>query len=448
MDAILVIEDDRTFARIVEGFLKKSGYAVKLSENGKDGIERFREAAFSLVLMDFRLPDTTGYDLLVRMKSEKPDVPVILMTSFNDLRTAVRAIKAGAFEYITKPINPDELQLLIAQALQKKAEPKTSSKPITRRYVEGSSAVARKMYEYISVVAPTEMTVILEGESGTGKENAAQAIHGMSKRAIGPFVAVECGALSKELAGSELFGHVKGAFTGAVVNKTGQFEAANGGTLFLDEVGNLSYDVQVKLLRAIQERVIQPLGSTKNVRVDVRIITATNDNLQQEVKSGNFREDLYHRLNEFKIQVPALRQRGDDLAFFIDFFREEANNELNRSVETFDEEVIRIFKKYDWPGNLRELKNTIRRAVLLTPGNLVTAEVLPPDLIRTANEPKPLTAESPETGYDLKALQEKQEREMIIRTLEEVRFNKAKAARLLNIDRKTLYLKMEKYNIH
>lgn len=447
MDAILVIEDDRTFARIVEGFLTKLGYAVTLSGNGKDGIERFREGTFSLVLMDFRLPDTTGYDLLVKMKADKPDVPVILMTSFTDLRTAVRAIKAGAFEYITKPINPDELQLLIAQALQKRTEPKTG-KPKTKRYVEGSSAAAKKMYEYISVVAPTEMTVILEGESGTGKENAAQTIHSLSKRAAGPFVAVDCGALSKELAGSELFGHVKGAFTGAVANKTGQFETANGGTLFLDEVGNLSYDVQVKLLRAIQERVIQPLGSTKNVKVDVRIITATNENLLQEVKSGTFREDLYHRLNEFKIQVPALRERSEDLELFIDFFREEANQELNRNVKTFDDEVVPIFKTYDWPGNLRELKNTIRRAVLLTPGEVVKTEVLPPDLIRTANEQKTVTIDPQETGYDLKALQEKQEREMIIRTLEEVRYNKAKAARLLNIDRKTLYLKMEKYNIH
>ncbi|MBX2967238.1 MAG: sigma-54-dependent Fis family transcriptional regulator [Cyclobacteriaceae bacterium] len=445
MNAILVVEDDRTFARIVEGFLTKLGYTTLVALTGKEGLDKFYKETVNLVLLDFRLPDATGYELLVKMKSEKPDVPIILMTGYSDLRIAVRAIKAGAYEYITKPINPDELGLLIQQALNPKTV-SASRAPVKRKFIEGISAGAKALHEFISLVAPTDMTVILEGESGTGKEYVARSIHDKSSRADGPFVAVDCGALSKELAGSELFGHVKGAFTGAVTNKTGQFEAAKGGTLFLDEVGNLSYEIQVKLLRAIQERVIQPLGSTRDVKIDVRIITATNDNLQEEVKNGNFREDLYHRLNEFKIQVPSLRTRHEDLALFIDFFRDEANLELNRNTKAIDADVQKIFSAYDWPGNLRELKNTIRRAVLLTQDDKIKKEALPPDLILATSQGGNVVS-APKTQYDLKALQEKQERELIVKTLEEVRYNKAKAARLLNIDRKTLYLKMEKYNI-
>jgi two-component system response regulator HydG len=289
------------------------------------------------------------------------------------------------------------------------------------------------------------MSVIIEGESGTGKENVARTIHRLSQRANGPFVAVDCGALSKDLAASELFGHVKGAFTGAVVDKNGQFVEADGGTLFLDEVGNLSYEVQVKLLRAIQERIITPIGSNKEIRVDVRIITATNDDLNESVRRGQFREDLYHRLNEFMLSVPSLRDRHDDLEAFLDFFRTAANLELGRKVQRFDEPVMDVLKAYDWPGNLRELRNVVKRAVLLTQGDLVYMETLPNEMIEAVRNPAAKAPAAP--IYDLKALQETQEKEMIIKTLQEVRYNKSKAARILNIDRKTLYLKMEKYQI-
>jgi two-component system response regulator HydG len=291
------------------------------------------------------------------------------------------------------------------------------------------------------------MSVIIEGESGTGKENVARTIHKLSARSKAPFVAVDCGAISKELAASELFGHVKGSFTGAVQDKVGQFVEAHKGTLFLDEVGNLSYEVQIKLLRAIQERVIQPVGSNKEIKVDVRILTATNDDLADSVKKGAFREDLYHRINEFKLKVPAVRERGEDLEEFLDFFRELANRELNKDITGFDAQVMEIFKKYDWPGNLREMKNVIKRAVLLSSDGIIKINALPTEMLETVKNPQPKVSLDAPPIYDLKALQETQEKEMIIKTLHEVRFNKSKAARILNIDRKTLYLKIEKYGI-
>ncbi|HEY9044443.1 MAG TPA: sigma-54 dependent transcriptional regulator [Ohtaekwangia sp.] len=450
MTSILVIEDDLTFSRILEGFLKKHKYSVELSHKAKDGLKAFTSGSFDLVLLDYRLPDATGMDILVDIKNASPDTPVIMMTSFSDIRTAVKAIKAGAFEYITKPVNPDELLMIVSQALKKKEKrsiPEVTAAPVTNSsFVEGKSIPSQQLHDYIRLVAPTDMSVIIEGESGTGKEYVARSIHQQSKRAKQNFIAVDCGALSKDLAASELFGHVKGAFTGASQDKTGQFEMANGGTLFLDEVGNLSYEVQVKLLRAIQERIVQPVGSNREIKVDVRIITATNDDLAESVKKGQFREDLYHRLNEFKMRVPSLRERGSDLEEFLIFFRSGANKELGKNVIGFDDEVMSIFTSYDWPGNLRELKNVVKRAVLLTTGDRVQVDAIPAEML-TAIKEMQVKGQPKIPIYDLKALQEVQEREMIVRTLKEARYNKSKAARILNIDRKTLYLKMEKYGI-
>lgn len=445
MASILLVEDDLTFSRILEGFLSKKGFQVTVSNKGKDGLKAFQSRSFDMVILDYRLPDTTGMDILHEIKSEKPATPVVIMTSFQDIRTAVKAIKAGAFEYITKPVNPDELLMIVEQALkkEKRVEP-VSAQVVTSQFVQGNSALSKKLYEMVRLVAPTNMSVLIEGESGTGKENVARMIHQLSPRAKHPFVAVDCGALSKELAGSELFGHVKGAFTGAMLDKIGQFEAAHKGTIFLDEVGNLSYEVQVKLLRAIQERIIQPIGSNKEVKVDVRIITATNDDLSESVKNGAFREDLYHRVNEFKLEVPAVRERGDDLYEFLNFFRESANAELGKKVKGFEQDVITLFERYDWPGNLREMKNVVKRAVLLTSGDNVRLESIPQEMRSSVNE---AAKEKSAPVYDLKALQEVQERETIMKTLQEVRYNKSKAARILNIDRKTLYMKMEKYGI-
>jgi two-component system response regulator HydG len=444
MAAILLVEDDLTFSRILEGFLSKHGYQITVSNKGKDGLKVFESRAFDMVLLDYRLPEMTGMDVLFEIRKSNQTVPVVIMTSFTDIRTAVKAIKAGAFEYITKPVNPDELLMIVQQALKKEKRAEPSLPSVTTQFVQGNSPQAKQLYEFVRLVAPTNMSVLIEGESGTGKENVARMIHQLSPRAKAPFVAVDCGALSKELAGSELFGHVKGAFTGAMLDKMGQFETAHKGTIFLDEVGNLSYDVQVKLLRAIQERIIQPIGSNKDIKVDVRILTATNDDLDESVKKGQFREDLYHRLNEFKLKVPSLKERGDDLYEFVNYFRESANKELGRNVKTFDREVLELFEKYDWPGNLREMKNVVKRSVLLSQGESIRLETIPPEMLESVRQ---TGKEKMGTVYDLKALQEVQEREMIMKTLQEVRYNKSKAARILNIDRKTLYMKMEKYGI-
>lgn len=442
MANILLVEDDTTFSQILEGFLKKHGHEVDAVYNVKNGIRSLEKKEYDLLLLDYRLTDGNGLEVLNATKERGMHIPAIIMTSFNDVRTAVQAMRSGAFDYITKPVNADELLLVLNEALNRKTTttaPASQQQNVLSGFIEGNSEVSKKLYEYIKLVAPTDMSVIILGESGTGKEYVARSIHSLSKRADKPFIAVDCGALSKELAASELFGHIKGAFTGALQNKKGLFEAANGGTLFLDEVGNLSYEVQVKLLRALQERVIQPIGSTQQVRVDVRIITATNEDLPSA--NGNFREDLYHRLNEFKMDVPPLREREEDLEIFTQHFIKLANQELGRQIKRLSSGAMTVFRQYDWPGNLRELKNVIRRMVLLTESETAGMESLPDEMTFSVNQ-------MPKTqSTDLKALNEGNEKELIKEILRQVKNNKSKAARLLNIDRKTLYKKMEKYQI-
>ena len=444
MARILILEDDTTFAQLLDGFLTKNKHEVTLATLIRQATKTIENQKFDLLLVDYRLPDGTGIELLAHVRTLGQTTPVIVMTSFNDVRTAVKSIQMGAFDYITKPVNPDELLMVIKNALSSKETSGKASKTEETDLIKGKSAVADKLYGHINLVAPTDMSVIIQGESGTGKEYAARTLHQQSKRADKPFVAIDCGALSKDLAASELFGHIKGAFTGALNDKKGQFEAADGGTLFLDEVGNLSYEVQVKLLRAIQERVIQPLGSTKQVSVDVRIITATNDDLANSILQGEFREDLYHRLNEFKIQLPALRERGSDLELFINHFVQLSNRDLERNVQQIAPEAKAILLKYDWPGNLRELSNVIKRMVLLTPGEIAEIDALPDEMVFAVNHQhtQPLSNSS-----DLKVVNEQNEKALITETLIKVRYNKSQAAKLLNIDRKTLYSKMERYGI-
>ena len=443
MANILLVEDDKTFVQILQGFLIKKGFEVDAINCIKDALTSIEKKEYQLILLDYRLPDGIGLDLIKLLRSKNIKTPIIVITSFLDIRTAVNAVKMGAFDYITKPIMPDELLMIIQQAISKKEIKELNSLPIYKRFIEGESEKSVQLNEYVKLVAPTDVSVIIQGESGTGKEHVARSIHALSKRSEAPFVAIDCGTLSSELAASELFGHSKGSFTGAMQDKKGQFEMANKGTFFLDEVGNLSYEVQVKLLRTLQEKVIQPVGSNHTVKIDVRIIAATNEDLLLKVKNGSFREDLYHRLNEFKILVPALRQRKDDLAQFIQHFINISNVELGKNVKTVSSEVMQILKQYEWPGNLRELKNIIKRAVLLSKGNIIEKNVLPEEMILESLDNHFFQSE-----FDLKALQEINEREMIIKTLQEVKYNKSKAARLLNIDRKTLYLKMAKYNIN
>lgn len=441
MPEILLVEDDPAFSELIRNFLLKNGYGVSAQSTVKSAWTEIRDNNYDLLLLDYRLPDGDAFDLIHYMQANQKKIPVIIMTAFHDVRTAVRAIHSGATDYITKPVNPEELLMIIRQTLSG-----ATQRPVTADtksdFVNGSSPAAKELFRHVELIAPTNMSVIIQGESGTGKENIARSIHRYSKRAQGPFVAIDCGALSDELASSELFGHVKGAFTGALADKRGEFEAAGGGTLFLDEVGNLSYQVQVKLLRAIQEREIQPVGGLKLIKVDVRIITATNDDLKTSVKNGSFREDLYHRLNEFSIHVPPLRERNADLEEFVDYFIVQSNNELARNVKGLSTEVLQVFKKYDWPGNLRELKNIVKRSVLLTRSDFITLHDIPQDMYAAQSQP-----DQRKEVTDLKSMNEMNERELIIKTLQDVKYNKTKAAAILNIDRKTLYLKIMKYGI-
>lgn len=444
---ILVIDDDTAFCMMLKTFLQKKGFEVTNAFNANEAEACIKNQKFDVVLTDIRLPDSDGLSILKLVKEISFETQVILMTGYTDIKTAVNAMKIGAYDYVGKPINPDEILHTIEQALKKKsekAEPvshqkeKTSPKKPSNNspsFVKGISSHSDQLHEYISLVAQTNMSVLIIGDSGTGKEYIAHSIHMQSKRADKPFIAVDCGAIPKELASSEFFGHLKGSFTGAVTDKTGHFEAANGGTIFLDEVGNLSYEVQIQLLRALQERKVKPIGSNNEIKVDIRVIAATNEDLSEAVKKGDFREDLYHRLNEFSIQAPRLSERKHDIMIFANHFLASANEDLEKDIQGFDKEVSDLFMNYDWPGNLREMKNTIKRSVLLTKSDVISIAVLPQEmLIENKSEEVP--------AYS------KQNEESAIRSaLERANFNKSKAAKLLDIDRKTLYNKLKLYNI-
>ncbi|MCC5939192.1 MAG: sigma-54-dependent Fis family transcriptional regulator [Lunatimonas sp.] len=459
MSGILLIEDDLTYSKVIRKFLEKNSFSVTTAITLKEAHLALKKITFSLVITDYRLPDGTGMELLEYCNVNLPDLPVILITNYSDIRTAVRSMKLGAVEYITKPINPDELLLTVKEALsipKQVISSQKSTKTAGESYFVGESLQAQNLEKQINLVAPTDMSVLVLGESGTGKEFISKRIHQKSLRKDGPFVAVDCGALSAELAASELFGHVKGAFTGAVENKTGHFEAADKGTLFLDEIGNLSYEIQIKLLRAIQERRIRKVGGNKDIPVDVRIIAATNDALRDSASTGSFREDLYYRINEFSIHAAPLRERTADFDGILSLFLQQSNEKLNKHVTGLSEEVSTCFKKYPWPGNLRELKNVVRRAVLLTGEGEIQLDAIPEELTLPPTaipETQPDQEHQPEkqpitSTEDLRGSFEDQERALIIQTLESVRHNKSQAAKILKMDRKTLYAKIEKYGIY
>lgn len=446
MSTILLVEDDVSFSEMLKRFLERHHHSVILSYTLEDAKLKVKDATFDLVFADLRLPDGDGIVLLNHIKQKDVSVPVVLMTGYAEVSTAVKAMKDGAFDYISKPFNPEEVLQVVKNALK---EPTVAAKPSastgqvtsetskqTSNLVTGISAASKVLYDHINLVAPTDMSVLISGESGTGKEVVAKAIHLSSSRKLQPFIAVDCGAIPKEIAASEFFGHTKGSFTGAINDKKGHFEAANRGTLFLDEVGNLSYENQIQLLRALQERRIKPIGSNEEIEVDIRLLTATNEDLLNAVEQGDFREDLYHRLNEFSIKVPNLQERRDDLILYADFFLENANQQLNKSIIGFSPEVLKIFQNYSWPGNLRELSNVIKRATLLTNGEVIQKEVLPQELSAPNKE---TTTRSFSTKDN--------EKELIVKALEEVNNNKTKAAKLLNFSRKTLYNKLKEYNL-
>lgn len=453
MPRILIIDDDPAFCTLLRNFLNQQGFETGEAYAAREGIRAVYDESYDLVLIDYRLPDMDGLELLKNIKKRYFHLPVIIMTNYANIKTAVKAMQLGAFEYVTKPINPDEIHLSIKQALAEKkpapeAQPRVSRSSIPSfSFVEGGGGRALEVKKHIDLVAPTNISVIVQGESGTGKEYVSRMIHQKSQRASKPFVALDCGALSEELAASELFGHLKGAFTGALQDKMGQFQAADGGTLFLDEIGNLSYENQIKLLRAIQERTVRQLGSTKDISVDVRIIVATNENLEQTVRAGDFREDLFHRLNEFQINVPALRERVEDIPLFAHYFLKQANGELNRSIEGFADQVLNKLQTYHWPGNIRELKNVVRRATLLSTNQFIALDTLPAEIIYPTTREVSNNFSASSGNPDLKAMQEKTEKALIEETLIKVKFNKTQAAKVLNIDRKTLYNKLKRYNL-
>ena len=461
MERILIVDDDQDICLLLKKFLSKNGYDVTTASTGEEAVAALKKQPADLVLCDFKLPDYTGVEILQKIKIIHPAAQVIIITGYSDVRVAVEALKMGAYEYVTKPLYPDEILLTVKQALstpveskpsRKQAKPAKPSSPAqpTREFVEGESPQAKAVKSHIGLIAPTDMSVIILGETGTGKEYVARAIHEQSKRAEAPFVAVDCGALPKDLAGSELFGHVKGAFTGAITDKKGCFELANGGTLFLDEIGNLSYDNQVKLLRVLQERVVKPIGGTKTVPVDVRVLVATNENLLSAVRSGEFREDIYHRLNEFKIELEPLRQRPEDVAVFAQHFLGESNAQLNKEVQGFDEEAMKIMQQYYWHGNLRELRNVVKRAVLLCQGDTIAANALPVEIVHPAPEDQGDVMEVLFNGavnMSLKEVAERAEKKAIVEVLRKTNHNKTKTAELLEVDRKTLYNKMKAYGI-
>lgn len=441
MVRILLVDDDTTFCLMLKTWLVKRGFDVTEAFSVDAALKALSAGQYDVALTDLRLPDKDGIFLLEKIKAAYPKIQVILMTGYADIQTAVHAMKAGAFDYVAKPIIPDEILKKIQEALEQKSMPegkKRSPKSQDVPYIKGNSPESQKLYEYIRLVAPTMMTVLITGESGSGKEYIARLIHAQSSRKNAPFVAVDCGAIPKDLAASEFFGHVKGAFTGAVNDKTGYFVAASGGTIFLDEIGNLSYDVQVQLLRALEERKVKPVGSDKEVAFDVRIISATNENLKKAVAEGSFREDLYHRLNEFSLAALSLRDRPEDIPIFANHFLTTSNEELGKEVVGFDDAVMDIFKNYSWPGNLREMRNVVKRATLLCQHEFISSEDIPAEL---AVDPVAQTIQ------DLALRREKNEVDLIREALAKCNNNKSEAARMLKIDRKTLYNKMKLYSI-
>ena len=438
MLSILIVEDDITFSLMLTTWLGKKGFVVRSSSSVSDAKRRLGEEAFDLVISDLRLPDSDGIDLLKWLKSTHPSLPLIMMTSYAEIQTAVQAMKLGAADYIAKPLNPDELLGKIKELVrvEEKAPARVPVSSASDLYIEGQSQAARQLYEHVRLVAPTDMSVLVTGASGTGKEYIARRIHEQSNRSKAPFVAVDCGAIPKELAASEFFGHVKGSFTGAIENKTGAFVAAQGGTIFLDEIGNLTYEVQVQLLRALQERKVKPIGSNQEIAINVRLISATNENLRQAIEKGDFREDLYHRINEFTIRIPDLKERKEDLLLFANHFLDLANSELQKDIIGFDNDTMQLFQSYSWPGNLRQMKNVIKYATLLATGRYITRKELPEEL--TENLPS-------HTNIQLKNVEH--ERDLIRKALQECGNNKTRAAQLLGIDRKTLYNKLKIYQL-
>jgi len=448
---ILIVDDDPIILGSLGEFLRLEGYEVEQAANSRQALQALEKRPFHLVLTDINMPDTDGFELLRIIKQRYPDTAVVIITGYGTIESAVEAIKMGAYDYLTKPINDDETRLAVERAIAQQSlirENRTLRQQLDERYglgsIIGHDYRMLKVFDLIEAVADTKTTVLIQGASGTGKSLVARVIHHNSRRRNGPFVEVSCGALPESLLESELFGHVKGAFTGAVVDKQGKFKAADGGTIFLDEISSASPALQVKLLRVLQERQFEPVGSNTTETVDVRVILASNTDLREEVEAGRFRQDLFYRINVVTIHLPSLAERISDIPLLAKHFLETTCQQLHKPVLGFTDEAMERLQRYHWPGNVRELENVVERAVVLTKNRSITLEDLPPELLAEPAEP------SPPGGYKpmpLKKALEEPEKRIIEAALRATGWNRQEAARLLEINRTTLYKKMKRYGL-
>jgi len=453
MHSILIVDDELNMRLVLKAMLTKAGYDALVAEDGLMALNILKERDISVIVTDLKMPRLDGIGLLERVIREYPAIPVIIITAYGTVNTAVSALKNGAFDYITKPFDQDDLRDIIKKAVRTRdlnqKEVIWATGEIERYGIVGTSASMLEIHETIQHVAPVNTVILITGETGTGKELIAQAIHKSSPRKDNPFIKINCGAITENLVESELFGYEKGAFTGAVMTKPGRFELAHSGTLFLDEVGDLPRDMQVKLLHVLQNQEFERVGGLKTIKIDVRIIAATNKNLQQEVREGRFREDLFYRLNVFPIHLPPLRERQDDISSLMDYFLERNSQRLGKSIQTVADKVKELFRQYPWPGNIRELDNMIERLILMAKDNRIDAEDVP-DEIRYFVEIAPLSSEASAEKplRDLvKDHTEDVEKQLIIKALEECGQNVTKTAQQLGCSRKGLQLKMIKYGL-
>ncbi|NPU83637.1 MAG: sigma-54-dependent Fis family transcriptional regulator [Syntrophaceae bacterium] len=453
MHRILIVDDELNMRLVLQAMLRKEGLDVLLAADGLEALKVLKREEVSAVITDLKMPKLDGMALLDAIRQDQPALPVIMITAYGTIATAVDALKKGAFDYITKPFEQDEIKNVIRKAIQTKTLDDSEIVPgpgeMDHGGIVGRGEAMMELFETIRCVAPTTTTVLITGETGTGKELAAQAVHLNSPRKANPFLKINCAAIPENLMESELFGYEKGAFTGAVMSKPGRFELAHKGTLFLDEIGELSRDMQVKILRVIQEQEFERVGGLRTIKVDVRLIAATNRNLQQEVKEGRFREDLYYRLNVFPIWIPPLRERREDMPALVDFFIQKFNRKFERAVQGADRELLEIFRRYDWPGNVREMENVLERLVLMASKDSLTADNLPPEL-KAAVQEAVLSGRGDQREPIKKLIKEHSEeieRQMILSVLESCGYNVTRAAQELGMSRKGLQLKMIKYNL-
>ncbi len=453
---ILVVDDEESIREFLEIMLRKEGYEVTSVEDGQVAVETIKKKSFDLVISDLQMPNMTGIELLRTVKDQQPDMLFMMITAFGTTETAVEAMKLGAYDYITKPFKIDEVRILIANALRSQnleVENRTLKKELKKEYgfqnIIGNSDVMHRIYDLVRRVSQTPTNILVTGESGTGKEVVAKAIHYNGPLKDRPFVTINCGAIPESLMESEMFGHKKGSFTGAIVDKDGLFAVADGGTLFLDEVGELPLSIQVKLLRAIQERVIRRVGGVEDIKVDVRIIAATNRNLEEMVASGTFRQDLFYRLNVINIQMPSLRERPEDVELLANHFLKKYNERLAKTIGGISDEAMKMLKGYQYPGNVRELENIIERTVALEGGATILPESLPP-FVNTPSGRKMASSHEiqvSEDGIDLDKVIGQIEKELLVKAIHTAGGVKKRAAKLLSITFRSMRYRVEKYNL-